>query len=90
MDRDQDFVSLAVYPHRVVVVLVGLITCRRKLDVDVLGHTSRQHSLLVTLDLEVGRLRRQYVQALRRWAVIDQPHFQRVSTVRLEASEFHY
>lgn len=36
MDRDQDFVSLAVDADGVVVVLVGLVACGRELHVDVL------------------------------------------------------
>ena len=57
MDWNQNFVPVAVDPHRVVVVLV-LIGSGCELDVDVLGDASRNHALLLVLYLEVAGLRR--------------------------------
>jgi len=64
VDRDQDFISLAVDANRIVVVLVGLITCRSKLHVDILRDSSRQHSFFVVPDLEVWCLWRQDMKPL--------------------------
>ena len=60
MDRNQDFVTVTVDPHRVIVVLV-LIDSGRELDVDVFRYTSWDHSLLLVSDLEVVGLRWQNV-----------------------------
>ena len=55
MDGNQNFVTVTVDPHRVVVVLV-LIDSGCELDVDVLGDASRNHALLLVLYLEVAGL----------------------------------
>ena len=71
MNWDQDFVTVAVDPHRVIVILV-FVGCWRELDVDVLGDTSWDHSLLLIANLEVVRLRWQYVKSLWRRRIINQ------------------
>ena len=71
MDRYEDLVPVAVDPHRVIIVLV-FVDSWRELDVDVLSHTSRYHPLLLVLDLEEGRLRRQNMETLGRRRVVDQ------------------
>ena len=88
MDGDQDFVTITMDPHRVIVVLV-FIDSRCELNIDVLGDTRRNHSLLLVANLKVVGLRGQNVQSLRRRRIINQSKFHRVSLVRLEASEFH-
>ena len=72
VDRNQDLVSLAVNSNRVVEVL--LLIVGGELDVDVLSDARGHHAFLVVLDFEVGRLRRQDVQPLRRGRVVDQAH----------------
>ena len=57
MNRNQYFVTLAVDPYRVIVVLV-LVGGWRELDVDLLCDAGRNHALLLVPDLEVSRLRR--------------------------------
>ena len=52
VDGDQDLVAVAVDPHRVVVVLV-LINCWSEFDIDILSDTCGDHSLLLTMNLEV-------------------------------------
>ena len=88
MDGDQDLVTITMDPHRVIVVLV-FIDSGCELNIDVLGDTRRNHSLLLVANLEVVGLRGQNVQSLRRRRIINQSKFHRVSLVRLEASEFH-
>ena len=88
MDGDQDFVTITMDPHRVIVVLV-FIDSGSELNIDVLGDTRRNHSLLLVANLEVVGLRGQNVQSLRRRRIINQANFHRVSLVRLEAGEFH-
>ena len=89
MDWDQDLVAVAVDSHRVVVILV-LIDSGRELDVDVFGHTSRNHALLLVPDFEVARLGRQDVKSLRRWRVVDQAQLHSVRFICLEAGELDY
>ena len=89
MDGDQDLVSLAVDPHRVIVVLV-LVDGGRELNVDVLCDASRDHAFLLVLDFEERGLRRQNVQALGRRRVVDQPQLHRVRPVGLESSKFDH
>ena len=89
MDGDQDLVSLAVDPHRVIVVLV-LVDGGRELYIDVLCDASRDHAFLLVLDFEERGLRRQNVQALGRWRVVDQSKLHRVRPVGLESCEFNY
>ena len=88
MDGDQDFVAITMNPHRVIVVLV-FIDSGSELNIDVLSDTRWNHSLLLAANLEVGGLRGQNVQSLRRWRIINQSKFHRVGLVRLEACEFH-
>ena len=71
MNWDQDFVTVAVDPHRVIVILV-FVGSWSELDVDVLGDTSWDHSLLLIANLEVARLRWQYVKSLWRRRIINQ------------------
>lgn len=71
MNWDQDFVTVAVDPHRVIVILV-FVGCWRELDVDVLGDTGWDHSLLLIANLEVVSLRWQYVKSLWRRRIINQ------------------
>ena len=65
MNWDQDFITVAVDPHRVIVVLV-LIDGWRKLDIYVFGNSSWDHSLLLVSDLEVIGLWGQNMQPLWR------------------------
>ena len=71
MDRNQDFVTVTVDPHRVIVILV-FIGRWRELDVDVLGNASWDHSLLLVTNLEVACLGRQDVKSLWRRRIINQ------------------
>ena len=57
VDGNEDLVALAVDPHRVIVVLV-LVDSWGELNIDVLGHASWDHSLLLVLDFEERGLRR--------------------------------
>ena len=86
MDGDQDFVTIAVDPHGVVVVLV-VVYGRRELDVDFLSHSGCDHSLLIIPDFEVICLWRQNMEPLRLWRVVDDPQLHRVGLVCLETSE---
>ena len=51
MDGDQDFVTITMDPHRVIVVLV-FIDSGSELNIDVLGDTRRNHSLLLAVNPE--------------------------------------
>jgi len=87
MDWNQYFVTVAMNPHRVIVVFV-LVDSGGKLDVDLFGHACGDHTLLLASNLEIAGLRRQNVQSLRRRRVINQSKFHRVRLVSLEASKF--
>ena len=71
MNRNKDFVTVTVDPHRVIVIFV-FIGRRRELNVDVFRYTSRDHSLLLVTNLEVACLGRQYVKSLWRRRIIYQ------------------
>ena len=57
MNWDQDFVTVTVDPHRIVVVLV-LVNGRRELNVDVLTDSSRDHTFLLVADFKEAGLGR--------------------------------
>ena len=63
MDWNQDFVSVTVDSHRVVIVLV-FVDCRCELNVDFLRHSSWYHAFLLVPYFEVIRLWRQDVKTL--------------------------
>ena len=86
MNWNQNLVTVAVDSHRVVVVFV-LVDSGSELNVDVLGHSRRNHALLLVPDFEVARLRRQDVKPLGCWRVVYQPQFHCVRFICLEASE---
>ena len=65
VNRDQDLVTIAMDPHRVVVVLI-LIDSWGELNIDVLADTGRDHTLLLIANFEEAGLRRQNMEALGR------------------------
>lgn len=70
MDRDQNLVSVAMDPHRVIIVLI-FIGRGGELDVDVLGDAGRNHAFFLILYFEVASLWWQNMQSLRRWGVVN-------------------
>ncbi len=89
MDRDQDFVTVAVNSHRVVIVFV-FIDSWGELDVNVLRDSCRNHALLLVPDLEVAGLWGHDVESLRCGGVIDETKFHCVRFICLEACKFDY
>ena len=89
VDRNQDLITVAVDPHRVIVILV-LIDGRRELDVDVFRHACWDHSLLLVPDLEVVCLWGKNMQSLGCRRIIYQSKFHRVGLVCLETSKFYH
>ena len=89
MDWNQDFVPVAMDPHRVIVVFV-LVDSRCKLNIDLFCNARGNHALLLVSDLKVAGLWGQNMQSLRCWRVIYQSKFHRVRLICLEASEFNY
>ena len=70
MDWDQNLVSVAMDPHRVIIVLI-FIGRGGELDVDVLGDAGRNHAFFLILYFEVASLWWQNMQSLRRWGVVN-------------------
>lgn len=89
MDWNQYLIPIAVNPHRVIVVLV-LIHSWSELNVNVLRDSCGDHSLLLIANLEVICLRRQNMQSLWRWRIINQSKFHRVCLICLKAGEFDH
>lgn len=90
MHGNQDLVTFAVDANGIVVVFIALFPGRSELHVDVLGDARWHHAFLVVADFEVGRLRRQHMESLRRRRIVDQSNFQRVRFPGLKAGEFDY
>lgn len=63
VDRDQDFITVAVHSYRVVEILIFIV--RSELDINVLSDTRGYHPLFVVLNLKIGGRGRQDVKALR-------------------------
>ena len=89
MNWDQDLIAITVNSHRVVVILV-FVDSGRELDVNLFCHASRNHPLLLVPDLEVARLRGQYVEALRSRRIINESQLHSVRFICLEACELDY
>ena len=89
MNWDQDLIAITVNSHRVVVILV-FVDSGRELDVNLFCHASRNHPLLLVSDLEVARLRGQYVEALRSRRIINESQLHSVRFICLEACEFDH
>ena len=84
VDGDQDFVTFAMDADRVIIVVV-LVGCRSKLNVNILRHACRQHAFFVVPYFEIGSLRRQNVKPLRSWRIVKNSQFHRVCFVHLKA-----
>ena len=89
MNWNEKLVTIAVDPDRIVVVLV-LTTCWGELNVDFLCHTCGNHSFLIVSYFEVTGRRRQDVEPLRLWGVIDESQFHRVRLVRFETCKLDH
>ena len=89
MNWDQDLIAITVNSHGVVVILV-FVDSRRELYVNLFCHASRDHPLLLVSDLEVARLRGQYVEALRSRRIINESQLHSVRFICLEACELDH
>lgn len=71
------------------VIKVFVLVVWSELNIDILADTRRNHSFLIILDLEIRGLRRQDVQSLWSWRVINQFDFESVGLAEFKACKFN-
>jgi hypothetical protein len=71
------------------VIKVFVLIVWSELNIDILADTRRNHSFLIILDLEIWGLRRQDVQSLWGWRVINQFDFESVGLAEFKACKFN-
>jgi len=94
VNRNQNFIALAVNSDSIVVVFVRChaietTSCWCKLDVYIFCDASRNHPLLGVPNLKILSLGWQNMQPLWRWANVYQSKFQRMSLISFETLKFY-
>lgn len=87
MNWNKNLVAFTMNSNGVIKVFVLIVWS--ELNIDILADTRRNHSFLIILDLEIWGLRRQDVQSLWGWRVINQFDFESVGLAEFKACKFN-
>ena len=87
MNWNKNLVAFTMNSNGAIKVFVLIVWS--ELNIDILADTRRNHSFLIILDLEIWGLRRQDVQSLWGWRVINQFDFESVGLAEFKACKFN-